>query len=312
MEKQNKRIGRFISPVKIYSRVKEELRSYFNTGSVDDMLFPEWTNDCLEKFINTYKPQQQAVMDLHNFKCELPCDFRSVKEVYVVTTYEKGPITSPAVFYYQTDCRINPSPTSGDSCSSCVGGYQCFGASQSATPQGFDNPIPNLCDVPDEFIVNHKVMDQFMFSFDVTGLLKPSNFRTLDKMDSESPNRGCSSMDTFDISGNKMITSFRTGTIFMTYYADPYYNEDGYPMIPDEEMFGKYLYHYLRYMMYVQLVDQSTEDTYKLLKAKKDSEVQDLGTAWVNARNYSTAETVYQVMESIKRSYNRNNRFLIR
>ena len=94
---------KLISPAKVYARIKEEMRSYFNTGAIDDLLFPIWTKDCIDKFENTYLPLKQAVMDMYNHKCPLPCDFKAVREVWVTFTYDKGPVTSPHVFYYQTD-----------------------------------------------------------------------------------------------------------------------------------------------------------------------------------------------------------------
>ena len=296
----------FISPSHIYARCKEELKSYYNTNAIDDLLFNTYTLDCLAKMENTYLPIQHAVLDMCNYTCDLPCDFRSIREVYMTATYHKGPITSPHVFYYQTDCRINAQPSG--SCSSCVPGYQCLPPSQTPTPVA----LPDLCGVGDEYIVTHKVMDQVTFSFQVTGMLKPGNYKTLGKMHEHSLSRDCNSLDTFDIVGNKLKTSFRDGTIYLIYYGEPLMTDEGYYMIPNNDPFQKYLYHYLRYMMYVQLVDQSTEDMYKLLKVKRDDEKVDMWDAYINAKNYAVSGDIYDVQKNIIRTYNRNNRFIIR
>lgn len=295
----------FISPISIYARIKEELKSYFNTGAIDDLMFPIWTKDCIDKFENTYLPIQPAILDMCNFKCELPCDFRCIREVYVTATYNKGPITSPHVFYYQTDCRITPTPRG--TCSQCVPGYQCMVPAQQQV-----NTLPDLCGVPDEFIVTHKVMDQMFFSFQVTGMLKPGNYKTLGKIHEDSLSRTCQSRDTFDIVGNNLRTSFREGSIYLLYYADPLVTEDGYYEIPNNDPFIKYVYHYLRYMMYVQLVDQATEENYKLLKIKRDDEKTDMWASYLNARNYAQSGTIYDVQNAIIRSYNKNNKYLIK
>lgn len=299
----------YISSQHLIARVKEELRAYFNTGTTDDLLFEIWVKDCIDKFENTYLPIEQAVLDLCDYKCDLPCDFKYFREVYITTTYKKGPITSPHVFYYQTDCRINPSPGE-QGCSACVPGYQCLPPNQ--TPTEVNVPLPNLCDVPSQYQVIHKVMTQMDFTFDVIGMLKPGNFKTEGLMHKESLSRHCNSIDTFDIVGNKLRTSFRTGTIYLLYYSDPLMNEEGFYEIPSNDPFQKYLYHYLRYMMYVQLVDQSTEETYKLLKVKRDDEKRDMWDAYINAKNYSQSGTVYDIVNNIIRSYNRNNRYIIR
>ena len=39
----------FVSPEPIFAEVKEELRSYFDTGMVDDILFPKYVEDCLKR-----------------------------------------------------------------------------------------------------------------------------------------------------------------------------------------------------------------------------------------------------------------------
>ncbi len=300
--------NKFVSPESIYARVKEELRSYFSTGSLDDLLFGVWTSDCIQKMERTYFPIHECAMDLWDHKCELPCDFKTAREVWLCATYEKGPITSPFVYYYQTDCRINPAPTPGDACGDCVDGYQCFAPSQTPTPVA----LPDLCNVPDEFRVTHKVMSQMNFTFRVSGLLKPGNYKTISKCETDSPNLRASCIDTFDIMGNKLITSFRQGTVFMSYYANPYINEAGYPEIPDNEPFQKYLYYYLRYMVFQQLFDQSTDESFNQARAKRDDAEKKMWDAYINAKNYALAGDIYSVEKSIVRSLNKNNRFKIR
>lgn len=304
------------SPEGVVARVKEELRGYFNTNATDDLLFPIYIKDCIDKFENTYVPIEVAVIDLCGGKCELPCDFKSVREVWLTATYHKGPVTSPHVFYYQTDCRITPSAPNANDCGSCQEGYQCFPNSETPTDEFLTIPnvvvLPSLCDVPERFRVTHKVMTQLDFEFEVTGMLMPGNFNTLGRCHSDSPNRRCSSKDTFDIVGNKLITSFHNGTVVLYYYAEPrIIEENGYLEIPNNDPFEKYLYHYLRYMMYVQLVDQSTEENYKLLKVKRDDEKVDLGIAYINAKNYAVSGDIFTMIRNIKRGYNYNNRFRI-
>lgn len=296
----------FTSPLGVYARIQEEMKAYFYTGSLDPLMFDIWTRDCIDKFENTYLPIEQAVMDMCDHKCELPCDFKCVREVWMCATYFKGPIVSPFVYYYQTDCRINPSPEPAQSCSQCVGGYQCMPKSMTPTPVA----LPSLCDVPDDYIVTHKVMSQMGFSFEVSGMLKPGNFKTIKHLHEGCPNISCQSRDTFDIVGNKLITSFREGTIYLLYYADPrIVAENGYYEIPDNEPFKKYLYYYIRFMLYQQLFEQSTDETFNQIKYKRDDAEKRSDTAYINARNYSVSDDIYGVQRRIIRSYNRNNRF---
>jgi hypothetical protein len=311
MEK-DKSTKRFISPALIYARVKEEMRSYFNTGAIDDLLFPIWTKDCIDKFEYTYLPLHEAILDMYDHKCTLPCDFKSVREVWVCATIDKGPIMSPHVFYYQTDCRITPQSSAG--CSECIDGYQCFPNCQTPKEVG----LPSLCEVPDEYIVTHKVMNQMLFRYNVVQMLKPGNFRTISRCHTDCPNVDIYAIDTFDIMGDKLITSFATGTVYLAYYATHEIvpsdegSDAGYYMIPDNEPFGKYLYFYLRYMVYQQLFDQSTEETFQQMRFKRDDAEDKMNNAYINAKTYAVSDNIYGVQKSIIRSYNRNNRFNIK
>ena len=300
--------NKFISSVQIMSRVKEELRSYIFSGAMDDLLFELWVKDCIDKFEYTYLPIHTCAMDMWNHKCELPCDFKAVREVWMCATYFKGPITSPHVFYYQTDCRINAAPLPAESCSACVDGYQCFPPSQTPTPVA----LPSLCDVPDDYIVTHKVMNQMVFSYKVTALLKPGNFRTLSKCQ-ESPNVDVFCVDTFDIVGDTLQTSFRQGTIHMAYYGShAIQDESGYYMIPDNEPFQKYVYEYLRYMIFRQMMDQSTSDDYNMARAKLQDAEDRMWRTYQVAKDYALTDDIYGLQKRIVRSYNHNNRYLLR
>ena len=298
----------YINPQSIISRVMEELKIFFNTNSIDTLLFSTWIRDCIDKMEMTYYPIREAVMDLCNKECELPCDFKRVREAWLCATYHKGPIINPHVFYYQTDCRINSAPTPGESCSDCVDGYQPFTYCQ--TPK---EGIPELCDVPDQYRVTHKVMSELDFEFHVSCLLKPGNFYTTNKCDLHSPNRDSQNIDTFDIIGNKMCTSFGYGTVFLSYYSDPTYTESGYPEIPNNDPFKKYVYHYLKTMVLGQLaMEEQDSGKYKLLSDKETKEASKMSDAYINARNYALAKDIYGIEESIIRSYNKNNKFIIR
>ena len=39
----------FVSPEPIFAIVKEELKSYFDSGAIDSLLFPTWLSKCLDK-----------------------------------------------------------------------------------------------------------------------------------------------------------------------------------------------------------------------------------------------------------------------
>lgn len=309
---------KFISPEAIYSRVKEEMQSYFNTGAIDDLMFPVWTKDCIDEFKSTYLPIETAVIDIYNHKAALPCDFKLVREAWVCATVNKGPIQSPFTFYYQTDCRIHPTY---EGCSECDPA-QCNPPGTTPTSQNI--PLPNLCNLNlnnsscgacaagDQFRVTHKVQTWMNFQFSIEGMIMPSDYRTMSKCWDHSPNKGCHSYDTFTISGDSIVTSFNNGTLYLLYYADPYEDEDGYYEIPEGDRFGKYLMYYLVYMIYKQLYRQSTDESFNIISKKKDDAEFDMLNARERARQEAMSRNIYDVKKAIVRSYNKNRRFLIR
>lgn len=306
----------FVSPAPIYSRILEEFKSYFNTGALDQLMFEPWTLDTLREFKSTYLPIEQCVINLANYRGELPCDFKLVREVWACGVHKGGTMKSPFTFYYQTDCRI--APTWNSTCDSCPNEPLC-----GYEPQQPVN-LPSICDLHpmssnncmcasgDQFRVTHKVQTNIGFEFTVEGMLSPNNYRTINRCWEHSPNKQVSSIDKFDIVGHEIVTSFREGTIFMLYYAEPLMGEDDNYEIPDEERFQKYLYYYLQFMIYQQLFIQSTEETFNMLLKKRDDAEQRMLNERERARQDAMAQDIYSVRASIIRSYNRNNRFKLR
>lgn len=291
--------SKFVSPEPLYARIKEEMKTYFNTGQIDDLMFPVWTKDCIKKFKNTHLQQRVAVLDLFNYKAELPCDFRSMREVFICATYSKGPIKSPFTFYYQTDCRIGPQV---ESCSECD--------KPECTPD-YESPVPFVGNVPQQFRITHKVNYHMDFTFTLKGLLKPGNLKTVRVCEADSPNLGANCMDTFDIINGSLVTSFPTGTVYITYYADPEM-DNGYTEIPDAHEFHMYIYRYIRFMIYQQLYEQSADETINALKTKKDEAERMLGEQYILARNDAMGETAFDVQQAIKRSYNKHNKYRLK
>jgi len=292
---------KFVSPAPIYARIKEEMKTYFNTGQIDDLMFPIWTKDCIRKFKNTYYKIEPAVIDIFDGKGDLPCDFVAVREVYICATYQKGPIKSPFTFYYQTDCRVG-----GD-----MNVSGCTDCNKPQCTDPADSPLPVLVNTPDQFRITHKVTNQLLFSYSLLGLLKPGNHKTVRVCCDNCPNLTANSADTFDIINDKIVTSFPVGTVYMSYYADTTM-ENGYDEIPDKEEFQKYVYEYIRYMIYRQLYEQAADETINALGQKMKMAEQAQNDRYINARNEAMGETIWDKQAAIKRSYNRFNRFRIR
>ena len=62
----------WISPDSIISEVKEELKSYFETGAVDDGLFPSYVDHCIRKIGLVMLEAVEEIIPLNNFRAFLP------------------------------------------------------------------------------------------------------------------------------------------------------------------------------------------------------------------------------------------------
>src|SRR5687768_1249418 len=92
---------KFISPEPLYAKIKEELKSYFNTGMVDDLLFPIWTYDALRALSKAALPIAETILYLENYGALLPTGFDSVREAWVCTNIAPVTIRKPGAFYSQ-------------------------------------------------------------------------------------------------------------------------------------------------------------------------------------------------------------------
>ena len=75
----------FTSPESIYSLVKEEFKSYFDTGAVDDLLFPTYLDKCLKKLGRSSYVISEDVIEIDNFQGRLPDNFYAVREAWMLT-----------------------------------------------------------------------------------------------------------------------------------------------------------------------------------------------------------------------------------
>ncbi len=73
----------FISPQELYSEVKEALRSYFDAGIIDDMMFSKWTHNCLRKFYKLAYPIKETHISIRDYEGVLPDDFKYVREAWI-------------------------------------------------------------------------------------------------------------------------------------------------------------------------------------------------------------------------------------
>src|SRR6187551_2839464 len=92
----------FASPEPIFAIIKEELKSYFDTGAVDDLLFPTYLDKCLKKLGRTTYTIVPVILDICNFEARLPDNFHAVREAWLCTDIPLRPYQNANSFYSQT------------------------------------------------------------------------------------------------------------------------------------------------------------------------------------------------------------------
>ena len=91
----------FVSPEPVYSTVKEELKSYFDTGAVDDLLFPTYLDKCLKKLGRTTYVIAEQALYIEDFQARLPDNFVAVREAWMCTEIPQYPYQTANSLYTQ-------------------------------------------------------------------------------------------------------------------------------------------------------------------------------------------------------------------
>lgn len=280
----------FVSPEGIYSLVKEELKSYFDTGAIDDALFPLYTDKCLKKLQKGVLPIEQTLMAVEDFKSKLPDDFDSVREAWLCS-HNNVPYQLPAAHYEQvskgcTSTRIDSPDLSCGVCDSCT--------------------------FPDIIQAVYKTTKQVVFSFRKMHLLRPGNANVQKFLGPNCANTSwCDSPDTFDIRDNKFVVNFKTGIVHLIYYAKQY-DEDGFQLIPDNVRIQEYIEVYIKYKMFEQLYNQVTDETYNQIRDKYENYKAEQFEKQVLAEIEMKKQTVDQKHQASLRTMSRNSRYEIR
>ena len=194
----------FISPEPIYSTVKEELKSYFDTGAVDDLLFPTYLDKCLKKLGKSSYVIAETALEIEDFQARLPDNFYAVREAWMCTEIPLLPYRSANSFYSQASSAttIQIAPVT-------YGGVPC---TNTECTTGCPECMPELIQAV------YKTNTQATRSYKQAYLLKPGNISVKDNCDvnytSNLEEYGQnlsnvpfgSSMDSFDIRDNKFVT----------------------------------------------------------------------------------------------------------
>lgn len=244
----------FVSPEPVYSTIKEEFKSYFDTGVVDDLLFPTYLDKSLQKLGRTSYVIVEETLTVEDFQTRLPDNFYAVREAWMCTELHQLPYQSANSFYSQasseTTIQVSPIISNGTSCTN----------SQCTT--GCNECMPLLIQAV------YKTNNQVARSIRKEYLLKPGNISAKQHCEvSYCSSPGSSGTDSFDIRDNKFVTNFRNGIVHLIFYATEYDN-CGNQMIPDNYRIREYVEAFIKYKIFEMLSNQITDETFNQIQQK--------------------------------------------
>lgn len=277
----------FISPEATYALVKEEMKSYFDTGAVDDVLFPIYTKKCLDKLGKSSYAINHAILRIEDYSSRLPDGFLAVREAWSCTGEDQS-YRLPGAHYnqiIQTSVRLDQPDYHCDVCSAC------------------ENP---------EIIrAIYKTTKEVLFTVKRTHLLRPGNISVRNHCTWDCANYGSTSVDMFDIRDNKFITNFSEGVVYLVFYEEQYM-ENGYQLVPDNVRVLEYIEATLKYKIYEQLCNIVTDETYRQIEAKKAKAEADMYEKQVLAEIEVKKETIHDKARAIKKVRTRHDKYNIR
>jgi hypothetical protein len=299
----------FVSPEPIYATVKEELKSYFDTGAVDDLLFPTYLNKCLSKLGKTSYKIDEQVLFVEDFQARLPDNFYAVREAWMCAEVPGNPYPSATSFYSQaanaTTIQISPLT---------IGGTPCNNPS-CQHPACDGTCMPEL--VQAVYKTNNEIARHYRYDY----LLRPGNISARSQCDVNyrsdwnnfaPPVReftpGSSSYDSFDIRDNKFVTNFRHAVIHLLFYSTNY-DDGGNQLIPDNYRIAEFVEAFIKYKVFEILTNQTNDETFNQLQSKLAYYKQLHDEAWIMASNEVKKQTPWEKQRRIKKDLNRFNKY---
>jgi len=277
---------KFVSPEPIFALVKEELKSYFDTGAIDDTLFGLYTFKCLEKLGKASYPINQAMLCIDTNEARLPDDFHAVREAWACIDYQTS-YQLPNATYTQLLQQHTRIDGANYYCTSCA-----------------DDEAPDIIQAI------YKTTNTVMFKWKKEYLLTPGNAYPACPDDLYCANYKAMADNSYDVRDNKFVTTFREGKVYIQYYSNQYDRNN--QLIPDEYRIKEYIEAFLKQKMYEQLKNQATDETRGVLTKEWQNYMQMADEAYILADTENKKEDVYRKQRAIKRTKNRFDKYNIR
>jgi len=287
----------FISPEGVYAVVAEELKSYLDTGAVDQLLWPTYLNKCLDKLGKGTYYITEDILNIEDFVARLPDNFYAVREAWLCTEISGFPYQAANSFYSQaaSESTIQVSPV-------ISGGTPC-----TNTECTNDNCDGAEC-MPVLIQAVYKTNNEINVTYKRTYLLKPGNISVKGHCALDCKNFGASSPDSFDIRDNKFVTNFRCGKVHLVFYATEYDKSEN-QLIPDNYRIKEYIEAFIKYKVFETLCNQVNDETFNQLLQKLQYYKQLCDEAYILADTEIKKQDAYTKFRRIQQNLNSLNRY---
>lgn len=308
----------FVSPEPIYATIKEELKSYFDTGAVDDLLFPTYLNKALNKLGRSSYPIVTGTFKVEDFTFRLPDNFYAVREAWMCTEVAANSYQDASSTYVQTITLLNEYTTGPEQCEPACPPDPCDPCPCEPDPcacQTKCRPCGEKCG-PEELTSVYKINNEVRRTFKKQYLLKPGNISAKSNCSVEyacfngggSFTPGASAPDSFDIRDNKFVTNFRSGVVNMLFYATDYDGNNN-QLVPDNYRVKEYVEAFIKYKVFEILTHQITDETFNQLQQKLLFYKQAYDEAYIMADIEIKKQDIYTKVRKINSDLNRLNMY---
>lgn len=266
----------FISAEILVAEVKQQLKSYFDSGSITEIMIPTYISTALRKLNHTVLECKEDIIILEDYKAKLPADFAYLDDIYlcekvdIITT----PLTTTVFNYYKkTYCH-----------DSCENEYETFSQ--------------RTVDIP-SWITTH---------------LKPCLLKVYYGsrsycLDSCTGIRMIDNLNEVKINKKTVTANFQTGTLYVKYYTTP---EDEYgPLIPNIVEVEDCIKAYLTFQLFDQLYNSVTDESINVIERKRALYKQEYYMKYEAALNMLKSQTKQQIRDGINKDRSRFIKFII-
>lgn len=283
---------KFESPESIYAIIKEEFKSYFDTGAVDDLLFNTYTDKCLKKLGKSSYNIIPYILEIQDFSARLPENFYAVREAWMCALFHTPAHQTSNSFYSQSGINqtIQVSPSLESECNEEKENVPCLNCEET---------------------IVYKTNSTYQQTYTRQYLLKPGNVSVQKDCSLDCANFGVSGVDSFDIRDNKFVTNFRNGHVYLLMYAT---DEDcsGNQLIPDNYRIKEYIEAFIKFKVMETLTNQVNDETFNQLQQKMIYYKSEADMAYILAESEIKKQDVYTKVKRIAQQARRFNSYQIR